>query len=693
MKKDINAKDQEKSQELTPSAAEASAEAVKKGKQRKRSVLAFVVAAFVISTVVTLISCWSVSMAGKMHEIRSDSSDKAKTVANIVNDIYSSGLLLAPPPTDEPTERYYPPLSEKRKAMLQALCDSFDFKYLYLLSLDEQKSNITYLFVVSSDPAMNDTLEKERPYGTVVHMDSIPESMISAAHGKINNTFWEDDNDFGKTYGWAYPLVMDDENPDECLVIAAEFDVDQLNGEVINRALLMSIPFIVILIVNLLILLFIIRRKILKPIKTISTKMNSFADGGDLSDERLNMTKNDEIGEIANSFDKMSDDIKEYIDNINDLTTYRVQTNTQMEIAERIQYGIVPERTEISEKGLSACAIEKPAKLVGGDFYDCFMRDDTHFCMVMGDVSGKGITAALFMVMVKTAIREKLVSGMGPADILNIVNDEICATNPEGLFATVFVAELDTMTGLLRYANAGHTAPVIISGKAEYYRPDPGITVGLFEDAGIVEGSMLLKPGEGIVLYTDGVTEAVNPDDVFYGEDRLLCALEGSSGAAQAVNALKDSIMEFYGEREQFDDLTILSAFYTSSEETLTLKPELEEMERITRLLRSEAGGCRNLMQIILACEEIFANIVNYSEATMSVFCCRRLEDDVLCVEMLDDGIAFDPVSAEIPKKEFEDYDTGGMGISLVKQITSSVSYKRVGTFNVLRMTFDLSGK
>ena len=98
-------------------------------------------------------------------------------------------------------------------------------------------------------------------------------------------------------------------------------------------------------------------------------------------------------------------------------------------------------------------------------------------------------------------------------------------------------------------------------------------------------------------------------------------------------------------------------------------------------------------MQIILACEEIFANIVNYSEATMSVFCCRRLEDDVLCVEMLDDGIAFDPVSAEIPKKEFEDYDTGGMGISLVKQITSSVSYKRVGTFNVLRMTFDLSGK
>ena len=688
MKNENNIKSQNTVHETSVSADE---QAVKKNKRRKRSVLTFVIVIFLVSAVITFICCWSVSMAGKLIEIEEESSEKARTVADIVNDIYSSGMLLGVNPMvpeEEPLQRYYPPLSEKRKEMLSTLCNSFGFKYLYVFSLNEQKSEYTYLFVVSSDKELNKVVEETRPFGTTVHVDKVPEAVIAAAHGQVDNTIWEDDNEYGKTYCWAYPLALNDVDDDEYedyLVIGAEFDVSDINSNVAMRALIISLPIILILLLNLLVLLIILRNKILKPIADISVKMNSFADGENISHEHLDMKKNDEIGEIANSFDKMTDDIRSYITNINDLTTYRVQASTQMEIAERIQYGIVPEKTELHEKGVNAYAIEKPAKLIGGDFYDCFILDDNYLCMVMGDVSGKGITAALFMVMVKTALREKLLSGMDPAEALNVVNDDVCMSNPEGMFATVFAAVLNTNTGLLRYANAGHTAPVIIDGKPVFFRPDAGTAIGLFEDIGIIEGAMLMSKGEGIVLYTDGVTEAVDPDDNFYGEDRVLSVLEGAKDSAAATEALRGSIISFYNGREQFDDLTILSAFYEDNEKRLILRPDLEEQDRINDLIMSEAAGCDKLKKIILACEELFANIVSYSGADEIVFFCTK-KNDSLIVELIDNGKSFDPINEAPAEKDFDEYDTGGMGIAIVKQIAYRIKYKRAGSYNCLRL-------
>ena len=657
----------------------------KKRKQRRRSVITFVVAIFLASSVITLVSCWYLSMADKMKDISGNASDRARSVAELVNEMYSTGLLMSGNPMygSEPNvPAIYPPLNEKRKAVLSALCNSFGFKYLYLFSLDEEKSEYTYIFVVSSDEELNREVEEKRPYGTVVHVDSIPASVRSAAHGIPDNTLWEDNNQFGRIYGWAYPLEIDKETQ-EYLVLAAEYDAEELNSDVWKSTLTISLPIIGLLVLNLAVLLILIRHRILKPIKTISSKMNSFAEGDEIPEERLEMKNNDEIGEIAGSFNKMSDDIREYITNINELTTYRVQSGTQMEIAERIQYGIVPEQTELSENGADAFAIEKPAKLVGGDFYDCFMRDGNSLCIVAGDVSGKGITAALFMVMVKTSIREKLMSGMIPAEVLNRVNDEVCASNPEGMFATVFAGVLDIRTGLLRFANAGHTAPVFIDGTASFLRPDPGIAIGLFEDAGIKDDALLMNSGSGIVLYTDGVTEAVDSNGNFYGEERILDALNGKQDSSQAVNALKSSVLGFYSGSEQSDDLTILSVFFKDSEDRLLLRPDLNEQDRINDLLRHAAGGSRRLKKLILVCEELFTNIVSYSGADRIVFSCR-VQDDTLNVEFIDNGKPFDPLTEAPAEKDFDELDMGGMGIALVKQIAYKVAYSRAGEYNSL---------
>ena len=656
-----------------------------KRKHRKHSVLTFIVIVFIVSAIFTFVFCLYVGLARKMIEIKEEYSDKARTVASIINDIYNAK-------TDNKTltsSADYPPLSERQKKVLSSLCRNFDFQYLYLFSLDEEKSEYTYIFVVSSDDELNKLVEEKRPYGTVIKVDDIPDAVLAAAHGNTEDALWIDDTEFGKTYCWAYPIGTISDS-DAHFIVAAEFDVEKINRSVMRRTLYISLPIISILLLNLVILLIIIRKNILKPIKLISQKMNSFAESSDISGEKLNISKNDEIGEIADSFDKMTDDIGRYIENINKLTSYQVQASTQMEIAERIQYGIVPEKTEISKKSFNAYASEKPARLIGGDFYECFMLDGHELCLAAGDVSGKGITAALFMVMVKTSIREKLISGSSPAEVLNAVNDEVCSSNPEGMFATVFLAVMDVDTGLVCYANAGHNAPVIIGNdKTRLFRPDPGIAVGLFEDADIKNGSLILQPDSGMLLYTDGVTEAVNTDNELYGEKRLLKALKGTKDSCEAVNTLKGSVNDFYSGREQFDDITILSAFFKGTENRLVLKADLDEQDRINELIRAEASGSMKWKNIILACEEIFTNIVSYSGASETVFYCGR-DGEELYAEFIDNGKPFDPVNTEIKEKDFEALDTGGMGISLVKKIASEIKYKRAGDFNCLKMVFSL---
>lgn len=225
----------------------------------------------------------------------------------------------------------------------------------------------------------------------------------------------------------------------------------------------------------------------------------------------------------------MAGDISNYINNIEQLTKERVETNVQLEIVRRIQHGLVPEKTELNSKNFTVSAVTKPAKKVGGDFYDCFQKDDDTLCIMIGDISGKGISAAIFMSMTKTMIREKLMAGLSPAETLNYVNDEICKQNPENIFATTFIAVLHAKTGELCYANAGHTWPLLLNDNPDFMETDNGIAIGLFEDAGIKDYSLHLSKNQGIMLYTDGITDANKADKTFFGTEGLLKAVKKRS--------------------------------------------------------------------------------------------------------------------------------------------------------------------
>jgi sigma-B regulation protein RsbU (phosphoserine phosphatase) len=279
-----------------------------------------------------------------------------------------------------------------------------------------------------------------------------------------------------------------------------------------------------------------------------------------------------------------------------------------------------------------------------------------------------------------------------PAEALNQANDIIVQNNPANMFVTLAAGLFDPQSGMLTYANAGHTPPLLI-GKG-YENPDQGIALGLFEDAGIVNETIHLDPGDGMLFYTDGATEANNADRAFFGEERLAAAVCGATCPADAVSAAVDAVEAFVEDCEQFDDLTLLSIFAREPEVVApktvwedSTKPDTLYLEVLRQHLLPCFETKEQGLKAMLACDEVFTNIAMYSDATIVDVQIQQDEHEVR-IRFSDDGVPFDPVSSEPEDCDFEDLDIGGMGIQLVRQTCSDMSYERLDDRNILTLHF-----
>ena len=211
-------------------------------------------------------------------------------------------------------------------------------------------------------------------------------------------------------------------------------------------------------------------------------------------------------------------------------------------------------------------ATMQPAKEVGGDFYDFFMVDDEHLAIVMADVSGKGVPAALFMVIGKTLIKDHTTSSSDLGDVFSEVNNMLCESNSEGLFITAFEGVLNLKTGEFRYVNAGHEPPFIAhaGGRFAAQKIRPGFVLAGMEDIRYKSGSIQIEPGDKIFQYTDGVTEATDAANNLYGMERLENVLNANLGQSpnDILPAIKKDIDQFVGNAPQFDDITMLCLEY-----------------------------------------------------------------------------------------------------------------------------------
>jgi sigma-B regulation protein RsbU (phosphoserine phosphatase) len=206
----------------------------------------------------------------------------------------------------------------------------------------------------------------------------------------------------------------------------------------------------------------------------------------------------------------------------------------------------------------------KPAKDVGGDFYDCFVVDENKIAVVMADVSGKGVPAALFMMISRTLMKEHTLANDEPGRILASVNDLLCMDNDASMFTTAFIAVLDIKSNVLSYANAGHTRPVLLrAGHAEWLGMDKNFVLGGFEEIEFTQHEMEFTEGDCLILYTDGVDEAMNVKKEFFGDARLLELSSVLSAeehtARETVEAIGGAVSDFVSDAEQSDDITVLA--------------------------------------------------------------------------------------------------------------------------------------
>ncbi len=314
-----------------------------------------------------------------------------------------------------------------------------------------------------------------------------------------------------------------------------------------------------------------VNRTVVVPINRLSAAAERFVrekkncDGKGSAISQLDIWTGDEIEKLTVSMKKMEEEINSYISYLSEITAERERISTELNVARNIQASMLPcifpafpERSEFD-----IYATMTPAKEVGGDFYDFFLVDGNRLAIVMADVSGKGVPAALFMMISKTLIKSAAQTGLSPREVLEKVNNQLCESNKAEMFVTVWLGILDIGTGRLRCANAGHEYPAIKrrGGDFELFRDAHGFVLAGMENTKYKEYELQLFEGDVIFVYTDGVTEAADAEHKLYGTEGMLQALNGKKDiwGKELLEAVHKGIGQFVGGAPQFDDITMLS--------------------------------------------------------------------------------------------------------------------------------------
>jgi len=378
----------------------------------------------------------------------------------------------------------------------------------------------------------------------------------------------------------------------------------------------------------------------------------------------------------------------------------------ELNVARDIQLSMVPS-TFPQDDAIDIYATLKPAREIGGDFYDAFMVDNESLCLCVGDVSGKGAPAALFMAMTKTLIKSYVSSDMSTASIMTRVNDELCESNDENLFVTVFLAILNIHTGELRFTNAGHNYPYIIKEDKRLVTLDQkhGPVVAAMDGLIYKESLIILDKFDTLFLFTDGVTEAMDEKEALYGETRLEHFLQTHDvkDVKTSMALLMKDIATYENNTEQSDDITILSCFYSGQSVLASLDISIENrLENIAKVIEGFDTFCEEHQidmvvnqKVDLSLDDLINNIISYGYSDDEIhnikitFKCLASE---LIIIIEDDAIPFNPFEGETDFRflSMDERDIGGLGIHLVQNLMDSCDYQRKANKNVVVLTIKI---
>ncbi len=351
-------------------------------------------------------------------------------------------------------------------------------------------------------------------------------------------------------------------------VVGAAKENDRLWSGAVFPTLMLTVFLVAAFVVLELLFLKRLEKTMIHPIMEEEAAILSYMETKDSEDAVSRLEKirsQNEIGALAVSFSGMIQEIDRYVEEIRSITTERERIDAELNTARQIQLSMCPQSLTgyTGEPGFEIIATMQPAKEVGGDFYDYFVIDDDHIGLTIGDVSGKGVPAALFMAVCKTLLKNTAKDNETPADIISKVNGRLCENNPDMMFVTVWLGIYTVSSRELCYVNAGHEYPAIYraaSGRYELIVEEHDMVLGFDPDICYKEHTISLQPGDRLFVYTDGVPEATNKEEELYDTDRMLSALNATSSdtVRAGLDALRSDIDRFTDGAEQFDDITML---------------------------------------------------------------------------------------------------------------------------------------
>jgi serine phosphatase RsbU (regulator of sigma subunit)/anti-sigma regulatory factor (Ser/Thr protein kinase) len=408
--------------------------------------------------------------------------------------------------------------------------------------------------------------------------------------------------------------------------------------------------------------------------------------------------RRDEIGDLAGAFGRMTVSLGENIRS-------RAEVEAELGVAAQIQESMLPLTFPSfpTHVEFEIHARLTPAKEIGGDFFEHGFVDADKFFFAVGDVSGKGVPAALFMASIKTLIRSAALRGESPAALLTQINAELSRDNPEMMFATIWLGVLDLREGVITYTNAGHNPPVkVCADGAEWVADVHGPMVGPIPGIAYDQGELRVDPNDTIVVYSDGVTEAMNPAGDFFGEDRLAEVVRGENvaGSEDLTGKVVDAVLGWESGGERSDDVTVMALRYHATRLGETYDAVLpvgaDSSGEITSINEAMADFARGhdiseglVQRTQIALDEVLANVASHSGATAAAVRVW-IDRGRVIVEVSDDGAPHNPLTAPAPDIDvpLEDRQIGGLGVHLVRSLALEATYDYRGHRNVLTMSF-----
>ena len=577
---------------------------------------------------------------------------------------------------------------------ISELCLRLDAPYIYALEIDEEAQSEKYIIIGFGKEATEEA-KKTRYNGCVVETE-LNEEIIETLHDDCEDHLRKVDNKFGHTL-ICYRKLHND--PTNTRIIGVEKPMYEIEKDLKTVFRFIFILLTVLTFSFVLSFAFIVYHKVAKPARTISDKMSNFvSERSNKSEkyEKLETKGSREFSSMAAAFNSMAEEINQYICNIQSLNREKHMQEAELNIARNIQNGLMAPNS-FSNRFLSIDAYMLAAKEVGGDMYDYHIYEDGEVCLAVADVSGKGVSASLFMARAVTLLQSFGERGMSPSKSAEAFNNMLVNNNPNKLFITAFLAKYDPKTKKLTYTNAGHNPPYIISDELKMLDGAHGMAAGVFPDISYEETEITLKEGDALFVFTDGVNEAQNNNgDLLTTEalERLLAEHIGGD-KKDIIDDVRSKIKEFANGAVQSDDITMLTLTVEKPLiKTLHLKSDKNNLNQINEAIDSIADlSFDDNFNLKLMAEEIFVNICSYSypdsvgEVKFSIEATDRVE-----MVFEDGGVQYDPTGNMLDIETYDhNHTVGGLGKYITFNIADEYEYRYENGKNILKLVKNIS--